>query len=52
MSTGNRMTLKFKKGNCGRCRLADKKALKKGKAHCKFDGKPRRRNGQCEEVKK
>ncbi len=47
-----RITLAFKKRICGHCNRANKGAMKQGKAHCSFDGKPRIRVGQCLEVVK
>jgi len=52
MSITKKLTRKFKEENCAHCRLADKRAMKTGKPHCKFTGEPSIKNGQCMEIKR
>jgi len=50
MAVGERMTLSFKKNQCAHCKLANKKALRKGLSHCPFPN-PEIRDGQCKSKK-
>ncbi len=47
MAITRRMTRKFREDNCSHCKLADKKALKKGESHCGFKGSISMTNNHC-----
>ena len=56
MAKSGKQTRGFRERNCAHCKLADKRALKKGRPCCKWavdhDGQqPDIRNGHCAEMK-
>ncbi len=49
MTLTKKLTRQIKESNCIACKLANKKALKEGEIHCRYNGGVSIKNGTCEQ---